>query len=128
MLDKRLAETKDAGAHGNALSLAPGGVDNSAAGVAAYDFAMQPIIALTKRFFPRLKFFVAQATICGQAASSNLELQKIQRGLTRLPGVFAGPDTDEIGLPDRYDDCHMRESGLEKHADGWAAAISAHRD
>ncbi len=128
MLEERLAATQEAGLTVTHFLWHQGELDNSAAGVAAYDLAMQPIIALTKRFFPRSKFFVARATICGQAASPNLALQKIQLGLTRLPGVFAGPDTDEIGLADRYDGCHMNENGLEKHAAGWATAIAAQRD
>ena len=128
MLEKRLAETRDAELTVTHFLWHQGESDNSAAGAAAYDAAMQPIIALTKRYFPQSKFFVARATICGQAASPNLELQKIQLGLARLPGVHAGPNTDEIGFADRYDGCHLSGSGLAKHAAGWAAAIAAHPD
>ena len=128
MLEKRLAEAKDAGLTVTHFLWHQGESDNSAAGAADYDAAMQPIIALTKRYFPQSKFFVARATLCGDGNVANIELQKIQLGLSRLPGVFAGPNTDEIGFADRYDGCHMRGSGLEKHAAGWAAAIAAHRD
>jgi hypothetical protein len=128
MLEKRLAETKDAGLIVTHFLWHQGESDNSPAGAANYDAAMQPIIALTKRYFPQSKFFVAQATICGPGSVANVELQKSQLGLSRLPGVFAGPNTDEIGVADRYDGCHMSASGLEKHATGWAAAIAAHRE
>ena len=126
MLEKRLIEAKDAGLTVTHFLWHQGESNSSPAGAANYDSAMQPIIALTKRYFPQSKFFVAQATFCGRGNVPYVELQKIQLGLSRLPGVFAGPNTDEIGLIDRYDGCHLSGSGLEKHAAGWAAAIAAH--
>jgi hypothetical protein len=128
MLEMRLAGTKEAGLAVTHFLWHQGESDNSPSGTAAYDAAMQPIIALTKRYFPQSKFFVAEATLCGHGASPHVELQKVQLGLTRLPGVYAGPNTDGIGFADRYDDCHMNGGGLEKHAAGWAAAITAHLD
>jgi hypothetical protein len=129
MLEKRLAETKDVGLNVTHFLWHQGESNNSPAGAANYDTAMQPIIALTKRYFPQSKFFVAQATLCGPGSVPNVELQKIQLGLSRLPGVFAGPNTDEIiGVVDRFDGCHLNGRGLEKHAAGWAAAIAAHRE
>ena len=128
MLEKRLIEAKDAGLTVTHFLWHQGESNNTPAGAANYDAAMQPIIALTKRYFPQSKFFVAQATLCGDGSVPNVELQKIQLGLGRLPGVFAGPNTDEIGFADRYDSCHLSGSGLEKHAAGWAAAIAAHSE
>ena len=129
MLEKRLAEAKDAGLTVTHFLWHQGESNNSTESAAGYDAAMQPIIALTKRYFPRSKFFVAQATLCGDGSVPNVELQNMQLGLSRLPGVFAGPNTDEmIGVADRFDGCHLNGSGLEKHAAGWAAAIAAHRD
>ena len=128
MLEERLAETKAAGLTVTHFLWHQGESNNSAAGVADYDAAMQPIIALTRRTFPQSKFFVAQASLCGRGNVPSIELQKIQLGLSRLPGVFAGPNTDEIGFADRYDGCHLNGRGLEKHAAGWAAAIAAQRD
>jgi hypothetical protein len=40
-------------------------------------------------------------------------------------GIFAGPDTDTIGLSDRYDGCHMAESDLIRHAELWIKALGA---
>jgi hypothetical protein len=128
MLEKRLAEAKDAGLTVTHFLWHQGESNNSPAGAANYDAAMQPIIALTKRYFPQSKFFVAQATLCGRGNLPSVELQKIQLGLSRLPGVFAGPNTDEIGFADRYDGCHLNGRGLQKQAAGWAAAIAAHRE
>jgi hypothetical protein len=128
MLEQRLAETKAAGLTVTHFLWHQGESDNSAARAAAYDAAMLPIIALTKRYFPQSKFFVAQATLCGPGASPFVALQKIQLGLTRLPGVYAGPNTDEIGFADRSDTCHLNGRGLDKHAADWAAAVAAQRD
>lgn len=128
MLEQRLAETRAAGLTVTHFLWHQGESDNSASRAAAYDAAMLPIIALTKRYFPQSKFFVAQATLCGPGASPLVELQKIQLGLTRLPGVYAGPNTDEIGSADRSDSCHMNGRGLDRHAAGWATAVAAHRD
>jgi hypothetical protein len=53
----------------------------------------------------------------------------MRRPLAVLPqgqvlGIFAGLDTDTIGLSHRYDGCHMAESGLIKHAELWVKALS----
>jgi hypothetical protein len=128
MLEARLADAKAAGLTVTHFLWHQGEADNNDAGVAGYDSAMRPIIALTKRYFPQSKFFVAQATVCLRSPGPNAALRNVQRDLARLPGVYAGPNTDEIGFDGRFDDCHMNGKGLEKHADGWAAAIAAHLD
>lgn len=128
MLEQRLADAKAAGLPVTHFLWHQGEADNNDEGVATYDAAMRPIIALTKRYFPRSKFFVAQASLCLRSPPPNAALRKIQRDLAQIPGVYAGPDTDEIGFDGRFDDCHLNGKGLEKHADGWAAAIAAHLD
>jgi hypothetical protein len=128
MLEARLAEAHAAGLTVTHFLWHQGESDNNDEGVATYDAAMRPIIALTKRYFPRSKFFVAQATICMRSPPPNAALRKIQRDLARIPGVYVGPDTDEIGFDGRFDDCHLNGKGLDRVADGWAAAIAAHLD
>lgn len=128
MLELRLGTARDAGLTVTHFLWHQGEADSNAPDSASYDAAMLPIVALTRHYFPQSKFFNAQATICGHGATPNLGLQKVQLGLGRLPGVYAGPNTDEIGPDGRYDGCHMNGSGLEKHATGWAAAIAAHVD
>lgn len=91
----------------------------SATSLKGYDAGMKELIALTKRYFPASRFLVAIATRCGVSGSPSQELQDIQRGLGKLDGVAVGPDTDAIGLEDRFDDCHFSQSGLEKHSSGW---------
>ncbi|MBS0547041.1 MAG: hypothetical protein JSR24_04780 [Proteobacteria bacterium] len=122
MLEKRLADTKAAGLTVTHFLWHQGEEDNNEAGVAGYDAAMRTIIDLAQKYFPKAKFLIAQASICYRVPP-NGGLRQIQRDLTRLPGVFAGPDTDEIGEADRYDDCHLSGRGLERHADGWVAAV-----
>lgn len=106
-----------------------GEADNPAinpAGFAEYDRSMRAIIALTKQYFPRSKFFVARASRCLIGGTTSTQLQRVQTDLAKIPGVYLGPNTDEIGFEDRYDDCHLSASGLEKHSDGWVSAIMAH--
>ena len=42
-----------------------------------------------------------------------------------MSGVYLGPNTDLIGLEDRYDDCHFSGRGLQKHSEGWVKAIKS---
>lgn len=125
MLQQRLAEAQQAGLVVTHFLWHQGESDNTDARALEYDAAIQPVIALTKRFFPQSKFFVAQATLCGTGNVPNANLQKVQRDLVRIPGVYAGPNTDEIGFADRRDGCHLTGRGQEKHAAGWVAAIAA---
>ena len=128
MFEARLADAKAAGLTVTHFLWHQGESDNSDSGVAGYDAAMRPIIALTKRHFPQSKFFVAQATLCLRSPPANAALRKIQLDLTQIPGVYPGPNTDEIGFDGRYDDCHLNGLGLDKCADGWVTAIAAHLD
>jgi hypothetical protein len=42
-------------------------------------------------------------------------------------GFAAGVDTDKLlGAQDRYDDCHMANSGEVKTAGAWAARLTQH--
>lgn len=62
--------------------------------------------------------YVAQATVCG--GPPNQAIRSAQRRVVSPSlGIMAGPDTDQIGPSDRYDGCHMSESGLDKHARLW---------
>jgi len=68
--------------------------------------------------------YVALATICNSPPNETIRSAQravVDQGL----GIFAGPDTDTIGLSDRYDGCHMAESGLIRHAELWIKALGA---
>lgn len=101
--------------------------DNPAAGPVmldadAYKTGLPEVIALTKRYFPESSFFMAQVSLCGRSPVS-AELVGAQAEMARLGGVFLGPNTDRIGLMDRYDGCHMSGRGLVKHAKAWVEAL-----
>lgn len=93
--------------------------------MADYDQGMREIIALTKQYFPDSRFYVAAASLCYFRRPVSTELQKAQRQLTTIKGVYAGPDTDTIGMGDRYDGCHLSGRGIEKHARGWVDVLKA---
>ena len=67
--------------------------------------------------------YVAQATVC--RCPPNEIIRSAQRDLVDPSlGILAGPDTDVIGVEDRFDECHMAESGLIKHANLWIEALT----
>jgi hypothetical protein len=66
--------------------------------------------------------YVAQATVCN--SPPNETIRSAQRAVVDPSlGIFAGPDTDTIGREDRYDGCHMAESGLIKHGRLWVEIL-----
>jgi hypothetical protein len=67
---------------------------------------------------------IEQTTLCN--SPPNEVIRSAQRAVVDLAlGIFAGPDTDTIGVADRYDGCHMAQSGLIKHASLWVEALTA---
>jgi hypothetical protein len=69
--------------------------------------------------------YVAQATFF-DATGPIESIRAAQRSLINPAiGILAGPDTDTIGIEDRFDGCHMAESGLIKHAGLWVEALIA---
>src|SRR5262249_22577875 len=83
-----------------------------------YAACFMNIHAALRRYGVPAPIYVAQATVCD--SPPNEVIRAAQRAVVdpRL-GIFAGPDTDTIGFSDRYDNCHMAESGLIKHAKLW---------
>jgi hypothetical protein len=78
-----------------------------------------------KDFFPNSKFFVARASRCAYFLPPSAQLTNAQSEMAKDFGVFLGPNTDDIGLEDRFDRCHLSASGIERHSDGWVSAIKA---
>ena len=89
-----------------------------------YAACFMDIYAALRRYGVHAPIYVAQATVCD--SPPNEIIRAAQRAVVdpRL-GIFAGPDTDTIGFSDRYDNCHMAESGLIKHAQLWIDALTA---
>jgi Carbohydrate esterase, sialic acid-specific acetylesterase len=82
-------------------------------------------------------FMIALCTICGPPHPNPLKRvlrafwrTNIRAGQRRAAkrdlDTLLGPDTDLIGYGDRFDLCHMSESGAQKQAEMWADAIIQH--
>jgi hypothetical protein len=72
--------------------------------------------------------FVSTATRCLPGWSEPNAIQTAQKALASgQSGFKAGVDTDRLLMPqDRYDDCHMADSGEVKTAKAWAALLAQH--
>ncbi|MEH2474735.1 hypothetical protein V1281_004086 [Nitrobacteraceae bacterium AZCC 2161] len=67
--------------------------------------------------------FIATATRCG--AGQDEIIRSAQASLPNPSlGVYAGPDTDTIGVSMRPDRCHMTHAGTDQHARMWADRLS----
>lgn len=54
----------------------------------------------------------------------NQEIEQAQRELVNPEAdIFAGPDTDRLGIPYRYDGSHFNEAGLTRFAELWVEAL-----
>ncbi len=72
--------------------------------------------------------FVSTATRCLTGWSDLNPIRAAQHALASIePGFKAGVDTDLLlAAQDRYDDCHMADSGEVKTAKAWAAILAQH--
>jgi len=88
-----------------------------------YVTSFMDIHAALRRYGVDAPIYVAQATLCD--APPNEMIRAAQRAVINPSlGIFPGPDTDTIGFSERYDGCHMAESGLIKHAKLWTDALT----
>jgi hypothetical protein len=73
--------------------------------------------------------FVSTATRCLTGWSQPNAIQSAQQELASAHSGFEpGVDTDKLlSAQDRYDDCHMADSGEMKTAEAWAAILTRHR-
>jgi hypothetical protein len=67
--------------------------------------------------------FVATATLCGSVPDEIIRSAQAAAVSPTL-AVFAGPDTDTIGLALRSDRCHMSAAGTAMHARMWADRLA----
>jgi Carbohydrate esterase, sialic acid-specific acetylesterase len=87
-----------------------------------YVACFQDIRAALRAYGVLAPIYVAQASVC--RAPPNDVIRSAQRAVVNPAlGIFPGPDTDTIGLEDRFDDCHMAKSGLIKHAKLWTEIL-----
>lgn len=72
--------------------------------------------------------FVALASRCGEYPP-NEAIRAAQAALVNPAlGIYAGPDTDQLGLEYRYDGCHFSAEGLAQHAQLWLDVLRAYED
>ena len=70
--------------------------------------------------------FVAVSTFCSPPSDGNAAIRAAQRAaVAPADGIFAGPDTDRLGIAYRFDYCHFNDEGLWAVARMWADALSA---
>lgn len=66
--------------------------------------------------------YVSQCTVCRN--QPNPIIRGAQRAVVRPEdGILPGPDTDVIGIDQRWDGCHFSIAGLDKAAELWFDAI-----
>jgi hypothetical protein len=103
------------------------------------DFVLKTDPALYKQYF--LSFveslranavdapvFISKATRCLPGWTESNGIRTAQQELaSSQPGLKPGVDTDKLlEAQDRYDDCHMADSGEVKTAKAWAAILESH--
>jgi len=64
------------------------------------------------------------ATVCGGDMTGDPTIQQAQRELVDSQnGIFAGPNTDDLGESSRFDQCHFSSKGLDEAARLWHQAL-----
>ena len=111
---------------GNASDVDPGGRN--------YRRHLLEVVQTFRNYGISAPFMIALCTVCGDPHPNPvlriiryLLRQNARAGQRRAVscefGTFLGPDTDRIGREDRFDRCHMSESGVQKQAEMWADSI-----
>jgi hypothetical protein len=93
---------------------------------AAYQATLEALIGQLRSMGVAAPVYVCRASYRFGVTSD--EVRAAQNAVVEeTPDVFAGPDTDEIGAPDRADNTHFSDSGLAKFAALWLDALSSTR-
>jgi len=88
----------------------------------SYRAAFLGVLSTIRRDGVRAPVFVAQATVCRLPQDEGI--RAAQRDLVDpAKGIFAGPDTDQLGEGFRYDGCHFNGEGGKRVADLWLSAL-----
>jgi hypothetical protein len=98
--------------------------DNDPGGIRYRDNLID-VVTTFRRYGIDAPFMIALCTLCrGHHPNAAFIRTGQLRAVNPQLGTFLGPDTDQIGSEDRYDGCHMSESGVRKQAEMWADAIA----
>jgi hypothetical protein len=66
--------------------------------------------------------FVPLASVCGDGPDDSVRRAQEDLLSTSL-GIYPGPDTDTLGLGERFDGCHLAGLGLDHHAEMWFVTL-----
>lgn len=89
----------------------------------AYKVMFQDMLASIRSRGVDAPIYVSVATRC-HTKRPDETIRRAQRELVNRPqSIYAGPDTDRLGLRYRYDQCHFSAEGLEKFAKLWLKAL-----
>ncbi len=95
----------------------------------AYQQMFQAMLASIRREGVTAPIYVAISTAARcKKHHPDPEIRKAQQQLIDISnGILPGPDTDTLGLADRYDGCHFTEEGLEKVTLQWLDVLTEAR-
>jgi hypothetical protein len=67
---------------------------------------------------------ISSSARCKKIKSDSAIRQAQEQLVDNSNGIFSGPDTDILGLADRFDGCHFSDQGLEKMSTLWFEALT----
>jgi hypothetical protein len=85
----------------------------------AYKTMFAAMLASIRKRGVKAPIYVSIATRCARQGPDEQIRQAQQELVNGAHGIYEGPDTDTLGLGDRYDGCHFSDEGLEKFAQLW---------
>jgi hypothetical protein len=90
---------------------------------AAYRAHLQAMVQDLRTRGMMAPIYVAQTTVCRD--EPNEAIRAAQRALVDpAAGIKPGPDTDVIGLDERWDHCHFAVAGMDRAAALWFQALT----
>jgi hypothetical protein len=85
----------------------------------AYETMFLEMVSSIRQQGVNAPIYISVATRCQKQREAQ-EIRQAQQALVNpWQGMYAGPDTDQLGLGERYDGCHFSNEGLEKFAELW---------
>lgn len=88
---------------------------------------IQCLVGSLRERFVVAPVFVAATTLCACNSPPFDNAQQIRAGQQGLVmpemGILAGPDLDQVGVDERYDACHLADTGLNHCARLWLDVI-----
>ncbi len=92
-----------------------------------YEAALRALIASIRSHGVDAPMYVAMSTRCGRTRPNGSIRQAQSAVVDGEAGILPGPDTDSLGLAERYDGCHFSTEGLDRAAELWLQVIRTSR-